>query len=450
MRPSGRRRLRDLGTADPAVRRSAQATTHRHTARALRARDTARRHRTVHFVDEHFARVHVRLGVKLEPFGQRHRHRPFERNADHRNAVEICQRALTATNSGALNGVTATAGFPNAAIRLFCFLEWAQHESRTPGCRQRPKEHRNPMASIDRFEILSIAGMHHASASREHARVTAATTRRTASRPGSGPTRAAGSSRWSRKDEGRRRLGEHVQPLRPDLAVRRLQGIRVRARGRHARPARLRPARGPLRPEAGRRRRLPAAIRRADRRPQDLQAVHRRGVPADRVRPLVPGQRRGRHAARQRLPASRKDLRDAVRAARKAADGWAGRDRDEPRPGPVPRGRADGGPARPVRRRGLGRGGAARRQRAARSSTAPSTAGSGTPAGPTRSPRSSARRTRSRPRTSTSRSPSRPASSASSRRRRRRCSGWSAGSRRRWCRGNTVVLSPPRRGRCRR
>src|SRR5206468_3404470 len=30
----------------------------------------------------------------------------------------------------------------------------------------------------------------------------------------------------------RRRVGEHVQPLRPDLAVRRLQGVRFRARGR--------------------------------------------------------------------------------------------------------------------------------------------------------------------------------------------------------------------------
>ena len=47
--------------------------------------------------------------------------------------------------------------------------------------------------------------------------------------------------------------------------------------------------------------------------------------------------------------------------------------------------------------------------------TAPSTAGSGTPAGPTRSPRSSARPTRSPRRTSTSRSRNRPASSGSSR-----------------------------------
>ena len=62
--------------------------------------------------------------------------------------------------------------------------------------------------------------------------------------------------------------------------------------------------------------------------------------------------------------ASRKDLRDAVRAARKAFQPVGRQDRDEPRPGPVPRRGADGGPARPVRRRGGGGRGAARRARA--------------------------------------------------------------------------------------
>ena len=47
-------------------------------------------------------------------------------------------------------------------------------------------------------------------------------------------------------DEGGRGLGEHVQPLRPDVAVRRLQGVGLRARGRHARAARLRAPGGPL------------------------------------------------------------------------------------------------------------------------------------------------------------------------------------------------------------
>ena len=47
-------------------------------------------------------------------------------------------------------------------------------------------------------------------------------------------------------DEGGRGLGEHVQPLRSDVAVRRLQGVGLRARGRHARAARVRAPGGPL------------------------------------------------------------------------------------------------------------------------------------------------------------------------------------------------------------
>ena len=42
--------------------------------------------------------------------------------------------------------------------------------------------------------------------------------------------------------------------------------------------------------------------------------------------------------------ASRKDLRDAVVAARAAQPGWAGDDRVQPRPDPLPGGGADGGP----------------------------------------------------------------------------------------------------------
>ena len=118
-------------------------------------------------------------------------------------------------------------------------------------------------------------------------------------------------------------------------------------------------------------------------------------------------------AARERLP---RLAQGPARRGPRRAQGvrrLGRQDRDEPRPGPLPRRRADGGPARPVRRRGRGtpRGSRAAAARAT-SSIAPSTAGSGTPAGPTRSPRSSARPTRSRRRTSTSRSPSRPASSA--------------------------------------
>ena len=129
--------------------------------------------------------------------------------------------------------------------------------------------------------------------------------------------------------------------------------------------------------------------------------------------------------------ASRKDVRDAVRAARKAFHGWAAKtamNRGQVlyRVAELMEGRREQFAAEVEAAEGL-KPAAAR----VRSSTAPSTAGSGTPAGPTRSARSSARPTRSRRRTSTSRSRSRPASSASSRPRRRRCSGSSAGSRRR-------------------
>ena len=133
----------------------------------------------------------------------------------------------------------------------------------------------------------------------------------------------------------------------------------------------------------------------AHRGPQDLQAVHRRGVPADRERPLVPRQGRGRDAARQRLPGVAQGPARRRPGRPQGAARLGRQDRDEPRPGPVPRRRADGGPARPVRGRGRGRGGASATPVPARSSTGRSTAGSGTPAGPTRSPRCWARPTRS-------------------------------------------------------
>src|SRR4029079_16842841 len=53
------------------------------------------------------------------------------------------------------------------------------------------------------------------------------------------PRDGATDARWGR-------VGEHVQQVRPDHAIRWLQGIGLRTRGRHARPARLRPSRGPL------------------------------------------------------------------------------------------------------------------------------------------------------------------------------------------------------------
>ena len=112
--------------------------------------------------------------------------------------------------------------------------------------------------------------------------------------------------------------------------------------------------------------------------------------------------------------ASRKDARDAVQAARSAFAGWSGRtaynrgqvvyriaevleDRREQFESELRTGRGDHG----------GQGAHA-------TSTPRSTGSSGTPAGPTRSPRSSAGRTRSPGRTSTTPPPSRPAWSRSS------------------------------------
>ena len=74
------------------------------------------------------------------------------------------------------------------------------------------------------------------------------------------------------------------------------------------------------------------------RRPQDLQALHRRRVPALGVRPLLRRRTtpRGTFVANAAL-ASRKDARDAVVAARKAFAGWSGAHGVQPRPGALPR-----------------------------------------------------------------------------------------------------------------
>ena len=132
------------------------------------------------------------------------------------------------------------------------------------------------------------------------------------------------------EDAGRRRLGEHVQPVRPDLAVRRLQGIGLRARGRHARPARLRPAGGPLMAAPNRTPRAasprdacPTAGRDPDRGPQDLQAVHRRRVPADRERAARTSSRPPT-ARRSPTPAGRRARTCATRSGPRARRSRAG------------------------------------------------------------------------------------------------------------------------------
>ena len=157
-------------------------------------------------------------------------------------------------------------------------------------------------------------------------------------------------------------------------------------------------------------------------RPQDLQALRQRGVPAVGVRAQYEVTDTKGHFLANAAWASRKDARDAVVAARGAFGKWAGttaynRGQVLYRVAEVMEGRhvqfceeVAAGEGIPRARRGP-------------PSTPPSTAGSGTPGGPTSSPPSSAGRTRSPARTSTSRCPSRPASSPSWRRSTPRCSG---------------------------
>ena len=192
----------------------------------------------------------------------------------------------------------------------------------------------------------------------------------------------------------RRRLGEHVQPLRPDVAVRRLQGVGLRPRGR---PPRARAV------SAGSTNRASVA----DRVQEDVQALHRRRVPAQRVRPHVRGRRTERRA---RLAQGRARRGHAPRAARSPA----GRTRP----------RTTAARCSTASRRWSRRAPASSpiSAAAAKRSSARSIASSGTPAGPTSCRRCSAARTRSQARTSTSRSRSRPVSSPCSRPTSRRCS----------------------------
>ena len=95
---------------------------------------------------------------------------------------------------------------------------------------------------------------------------------------------------------------------------------------------------------------------RACRGAQDLQALHRRGLPALGVGPVATRCHGAdgallAHAAQ----ASRKDVRDAVVAARKAVRrAGSGATAYNRGPGALPRGRDARGPARAVRRRGRG------------------------------------------------------------------------------------------------
>ena len=109
--------------------------------------------------------------------------------------------------------------------------------------------------------------------------------------------------------------------------------------------------------------RLGAGSDRPDRRPQDVQAVHRRGVPAERIGPDLCRRDARRRAARERLSslAQGPPRRGPGRAQGLRAVGRP--NGDEPWPDPLPGRRAHGGPARPVRGRG-GRGRGPERWRA--------------------------------------------------------------------------------------
>ena len=214
---------------------------------------------------------------------------------------------------------------------------------------------------------------------------------------------------------GRRRVGQHVQQVRPDVALRRLQGVGLRPRGRPARPGGVPEGSG----------RLMARI--------DVKKTYKLYIGgafprSESGRTYLVNDAKGALLANA-SQASRKDARDAVVAARKAFGGWSGRtayNRGQVvyRIAEVLEGRRDQFVAELRAAEGVSAAQGQRRRRRRRS-----TASSGTPAGPTRSPRSSAPPTRSPGRTSTSPPPSRPASSPWSPRA-ARCSGWSAWSRR--------------------
>ena len=157
-------------------------------------------------------------------------------------------------------------------------------------------------------------------------------------------------------------------------------------------------------------------------RAQDLQALRRRGVPPVGVGPVLRGDlRQRRHVPGQRRPGLPQGRPRRRRRRPHGVPRLVGRHRLQPRPGAVPGGRGARGPPRPVRGWGRRGRGPSAQAGAAAWSTPPSTGGSGTPAGPTRSPRSRARPTRSPGPTSPSPCPSRRAWRRWSPRSTRRC-----------------------------
>ena len=120
----------------------------------------------------------------------------------------------------------------------------------------------------------------------------------------------------------RRGVGQHVQPVRPDRGLRRLQGVGLRSRGWPIGTGRL----------SGHRRRGWRSDDRGFDTGRARLAVAKTyklyiggAFPAIGIRPDVSGDGRRRHGSWRTPPAaSRKDARDAVSAARKAFGGWSG------------------------------------------------------------------------------------------------------------------------------
>src|SRR5207245_191264 len=115
-----------------------------------------------------------------------------------------------------------------------------------------------------------------------------------------------------RADARRRRVGEHLQPIRSRLPVWRVQGVGLRTRGRAARPAAL--------PGAGV---MPTAKNKTNGR-IDVRKTYKLFIAGEFVR--SESGRAYRFDDNVNVPrGSRKDLRDAVRAARGGVAGWSAR-----------------------------------------------------------------------------------------------------------------------------
>src|SRR5690606_39718211 len=115
--------------------------------------------------------------------------------------------------------------------------------------------------------------------------------------------------------QGRRRVGQHVQQVRSHQPVRRVQGVRLRPGGRSARPGGL---------SGGRRAGRGALMARIDVRKTYKLYIGGAFPRSESGHSYEVTDSKGKFVANA-AKASRKDVRDAVVAARKAFPGWSGR-----------------------------------------------------------------------------------------------------------------------------